>query len=211
MGNKLLSVLIFIAMSLAAGCSIINPESSQAIEVYTLSPISSVTGISAENKADNAVVLALSPLRSSRALMSSDIIYRDSQYGYNSYAYSRWNDSPAKLVEIVLQQALSQNHSISVVIPRDLSPADLSLETTLLDFSHHIQNSDTSMGRVALRVYLIDSQTKAILASEAFSAQVLAAPRNAQGATVALNQASNLVVDELGIWLERTISNFLEK
>ena len=67
------------------------------------------------------------------------------------------------------------------------------------------------MGRVALRVYLIDSETKTVLASEAFSAQVLAQPRNAQGATTALNQASKRVVDELAIWLERTLSSYPKK
>jgi len=210
MVNKLLSVLILIVMSLA-GCSIINPEPSQAIEVYTLSPNSLVAGVSVENKADNAVVLALSPLRSSRALMSPDIIYRDSTYGYNSYAYSRWSDSPAKLLEIVLQQALSQNRSISAVIPREISPADLSLEVTLLDFSHHIQNSDTSMGLVALQVYLIDNKTKTVLASEEFSAQVLAEPRNAQGATTALNQASEIVVEQVNVWLAKHIASLGEQ
>jgi len=205
-GNKLLSFLIFIAMNVA-GCSIITPEPSQAIEVYTLSPNSLEAGASVESKADNAVVLALSTIRSSRALMSPDIIYRDSKYGYDSYAYSRWSDSPAKLLEIVLQQALFQNRSISAVIPREISPADLSLETTLLDFSHHIQNNDTSMGRVALHVYLIDSQTKAVLANEAFSAEVLAAPRNAQGATTALNQASRIVVEQVNSWLDKRITS----
>ena len=206
MGSKLFSFLICIVISLT-GCSIINPEPSQAIEVYTLSPVLSIAGISTENKAENAVVLALSPIRSSRALMSPDIIYRDSKYGYNSYAYSRWSDSPAKLLEIVLQQALSQNYSISAVIPREILPADLSLETTLLDFSHHIQNNDTSMGRVALRVYLIDSHTKAVLANEAFSTEVLAVPRNAQGATTALNQASGIVVEQVNAWLVKCIAS----
>ena len=210
MGNKLFSFFIFIVINLT-GCSIINPEPSQAIEVYTLSPIPSIAEISTENKAENTVTLALSPIRSSRALMSPDIIYRDSKHGYNSYAYSRWSDSPAKLLEIVLLQALAQNNSISAVIPRDILPADLSLETTLLDFSHHIQNNDTSMGRVALRVYLIDSHTKTILANEAFSAHVLAAPRNAQGATTALNQASGIVVDQVNSWLAKRIASLGEQ
>lgn len=159
---------------------------------------------------NNALVLALSPIRGSRGLMSSDIIYRDSEYGYNSYAYSRWSD-PTKLLEIVLQQALSQNHYISAVIPREMSQADLLLDATLFDFSHHIQNSDTSMGRVALRFYLIDAQTKTILASREFSAEVVAELRNAQGATAALNQASKTVVEQLDAWLGEHISIILEK
>lgn len=210
MGNKLFSFLIFITISLT-GCSIINPESSQAIEVYTLSPTSSIAGAATENKYENAVILALSPIRSSRALMSPDIIYRDSEYGYNSYAYSRWSDSPAKLLELVLQQELSQNHAISAVIPREVSSADLLLETTLLDFSHHIQNNDTSMGRVALRIYLIDSHTKSILANKEFSTEVLAEPQNAQGATTALNQASGIVVEQVNDWLAKRIASLGEQ
>lgn len=193
------------------GCSLIKPEPSPTIDVYTLSPISSIAEVATANKAEHAVILALSPIRSSRALMTPDIIYRDSEHGYNSYAYSRWSDSPAKLLAIVLQQTLSQNYSISAVIPRDISPADLVLEMTLLDFSHHIQNNDTSMGRVALRAYLIDGHTKTILANKVFSAEASAKRRNAEGATTALNQASRNVAGQVNGWLTNRIASLGDK
>jgi len=186
----------------------INPEPSQAVEVYTLTPTSSALGQSANNKADNALVLALSPIRSSRTLQSTDIIYRDSEYGYDSYAYSRWSDSPVNLLEIVLQQSLSQRPYLSAVVTNQTDAyAGLLLEGILLDFSHHVQGEDLSTGVVAIRFYLIDVQTKMILGTKVFSVEVTAEPRNSQGATSAINLATKSVIEALNDWLEVQISH----
>lgn len=204
MNNRLRVMLILIMTSLVS-CSLINQKSSPSITVYSLS---SVLEKESKTKVDNAPVLALSPLRSSRGLMSSDLIYRDSQYAFNSYAYSRWSDSPAKLLEIVLQQSLSYKPYLAAVVPAQTGAhAELLLEGTLLDFSHHIQSEDSSTGRVAIRFYLIDAQTKDILATKEFSAEVVAEPRNAQGATSAINLASKSVVEGLNDWLEVQVSH----
>ncbi|NQY26092.1 MAG: membrane integrity-associated transporter subunit PqiC [Piscirickettsiaceae bacterium] len=204
MNNRLriLSILIIISL---AGCSVINQKSSPAIDVYTLSPL-----LEKESKitVDNAPVLALSPFRSSRGLMSSDIIYRDNEYAFNSYAYSRWSDSPAKLLEIAVQQSLSHRSYLKAVVPTQTGAhARLLLEATLLDFSHHIQGDEHSTGLVVIRFYLIDVQTKTILATKEFSAEVTAEPRNAQGATSAINLASKKVIEALHDWLEVQISH----
>ncbi|MBE0438585.1 MAG: membrane integrity-associated transporter subunit PqiC [Gammaproteobacteria bacterium] len=209
MNNQLWFMLVVIVVSLT-GCSLIKTTPGQPIDIYTLAPMALAQSMPVEDKADNALVLALSPLRSSRGLMSSDIIYRDSQYGFDSYAYSRWSDSPTILLALLMQDALSHNATISAVLPREIANADLLLETTLLDFSHHVQNDDTSFGRVAIRVHLIDVQTKAVLATKQLSAHVDAKQRNAQGAASSINQASMQVVDELDGWLTHYVSNLLE-
>ncbi len=192
-------------MTSLAGCSLISQKSSPAIDVYTLSP---ELEKESKIKVDNAPVLAFSPLRSSRGLMSSDIIYRDSEYAFNSYAYSRWSDSPVKLLEIVLQQSLSKSSYLMAVVPAQTGAhTRLLLEGTLLDFSHHIQNDEHSIGRVAIRFYLIDVQTKTVLATKEFFTEVAAEPQNAQGATSAINLASNKVIEALNDWLEVQISH----
>lgn len=204
MNNRLRVMLILIMMSLAS-CSLINQKSSPSINIYSLSPMLEKES---RSKVDDAPVLALSPLRSSRGLMSSDIIYRDSQYAFNSYAYSRWSDSPAKLLEIVLQQSLSYRPYLAAVVPTQTGAhAELVLEGTLLDFSHHIQDENSSTGRVAIRFYLINAQTKGILATKEFSAEIVAEPRNAQGATSAINLASKKLIEGLNDWLEVQVSH----
>lgn len=209
MNNRLWFMLLVIGVSLT-GCSLIKTTPSQPIDIYTLAPMTTAEGMSVKDKADNALVLALSPLRSSRGLMSSDIIYRESQYGYDSYAYSRWSDSPTTLLALLMQDSLSHNATISAVLPREIANADLLLETTLIDFSHHIQNQETSFGRVAIRVHLIDVQTKTVLATKELSAQVDAKQRNAQGAASSINQASMQVMAKLDTWLTQHVSKLLE-
>lgn len=181
-------------------CSVINRVPSPEIDVYTLSPRIERNQVSIKVK--GAVILALSPLRSSRSLMGTDIIYRNSDYSYDSYAYSRWSDSPSQLVELFLQHYLASNQFISAVIPvNSVIQADVILEGILLDFSHHIQKDGISTGRVAIQFNLINNQSKKVLATKVFSAEVVAKPINAKGATAAINQATKKVAEKLNDWL----------
>jgi len=181
-------------------CSVINRIPSPAIDVYTLSPRIESNQVS--TKVKDAVILALSPLRSSRSLMGTDIIYRNSDYSYDSYSYSRWSDSPAQLLELFLQHYLASNQFISAVVPVNSAiKADVILEGMLLDFSHHIQNDGLSTGRVAIQFNLINNQSKKVLATKEFSAEVVTESINAAGATAAINQATKKVTEELNDWL----------
>ena len=207
MNSRIFITWMLVVLSLS-GCSLIEQNIRPSTDVYTLSP---TLEIESKHKVKHAVILAMSPIRSSRGLMSSDIIYQEEQYQYNSYAYSQWSDSPARLLEIVLQQHLSYSSYLSAVIPSEtLSHADVLLEATLLDFSHHIQRDKSSTGRVSIRVYLIDANTKTVFATKEFSAERVAKPLNAQGAVLAINLATKQVVEELNSWIEGSISQKLK-
>ena len=191
----------------------ITPKSSPAIDVYTLSQQMQQAKAPSEMKDATALILALSPIRSPQGLMSTDIIYRDTDYGFNSYAYSRWSDSPSKLLASYLQQYLAQSQLISAVVPVDSRVnADLLLETTLVDFSHHIQANDSgSKGVVSVIFYLINQHDKTLLATKQFTQEIMVEQNNAKGATYAINQASKLVAIALQEWLEQKITNLPEK
>jgi len=96
--NKQFPLWLLITTVWLSGCSVITPKSSPAIDVYTLSQQMQQAKAPSEMKDATALILALSPIRSPQGLMSTDIIYRDTDYGFNSYAYSRWSDSPSKLL-----------------------------------------------------------------------------------------------------------------
>ena len=75
------------------------------------------------------------------------------------------------------------------------------LQGELLDFSHHVQNNNSSTGIVKVHFYLLDSSTKSILANKLFSAEEVANPKNAKGATAAINRASSTIAEQLITWL----------
>jgi len=196
-----------------SGCSVITPSPSPAIDVYTLSQQMEQYTITSEKKDSKAVILALSPIRSPQGLLSTSIIYRDTNYGFNSYAYSRWSDNPSKLLASYLQQSLAQSQYIYAVIPvASRIDADLLLEATLVDFSHHLHaNGVGSTGVLSIIFYLIDPHDKTLLATKQFTEKVPVDQKNAKYATIAINQASQLVAVALQTWLEQKITNLAEK
>lgn len=210
MKNKPFLLWLIFTMVGLSGCSVITPTLSPAIDVYTLSQ---QTKTPSEIKDAKALILALSPIRSPQGLLSTSIIYQDADYGFNSYAYSRWSDKPSKLLSSYLQQSLAQSQYISAVIPvGSRIDADLLLEATLVDFSHHLQANDAgSAGVVSVIFYLVNPSDKSLIASKQFIEEVTADQNNAKYATIAINQASKLMAAALQAWLEQHISNLPEK
>ncbi|RLA04260.1 MAG: hypothetical protein DRQ47_03670 [Gammaproteobacteria bacterium] len=206
MGNKYILVL-FIMVGLLTSCSA--NKTTPPVEIYTLIPVLNKNEIQLEIGKSESLIISLSPIRASRGLMGPEVVYTDMEHGYNSYAYSRWSDSPARLLELFFQQSLQQ---VAAVVPSEsISKADLLLEGTLYDFSHQLKNDDTSYGVVRIRFYLIDNKTRVVLATELFSSEVAANTRNAKGATAALNKASNNIAEQLSVWMKRQINQLPEK
>jgi len=211
--NKPFLLWVILTSVWLSGCSVISPTPSPEIDVYTLSQQMELTTTPSELKGSKAVILALSPIRSPQGLLNTAIIYRDSDYGFNSYAYSRWSDNPSKLIANYLQQSLAQSQHISAVIPvGSRADANLLLEATLVDFSHHIHANDaSSTGVVSIIFYLINQNDKTLLSTTQFTKEVTADQNNAKHATIAINQASQLVAVALQAWLEQQITNLPEK
>jgi len=210
--KQFLLCTVLVTMCLSA-CSVINPTPSPAIDVYTLSQQMEVSSASAKMKDSQAVILELSPIRSPQGLLGTGIIYRDMEFGFNSYAYSRWSDNPSKLLSSYLQQSLAQSQHITAVVQVGTRvTADLVLEATLVDFSHHLQADETkTTGVVSVLFDLIDPTYKTLIASKQFTEQVTANESNAKQATIAINKASKLMAADLKAWLEQMILNLPKK
>jgi len=211
--NKQFLLWTILATIWLSGCSIINPTPSPAIDVYTLSQLMETSTAPTRMKDAKAMILELSPIRSPQGLLGTGIVYRDMDYGFNSYAYSRWSDNPSKLLSSYLQQSLDQSPLISAVVQVGTrANADLVLESTLVDFSHHLQADETkTTGVVSVIFYLIDPTDKKLIASKQFTKEVIADQSNAKQATMAINKASKLMVNDLQMWLEQAIRNLPEK
>ena len=148
------------------------------------------------------MVLKLAPIRATQALASTNLLYSDDRYVINSYAYSHWNDQPAILLLTRFQISLEESNLFKAVIPpNSSSAADFLLESSLLDFSHHLKKGNVSEGVCRIRFYLINNETKAIIDTKEFTAKIPAVSNNAQGAVKALNEATAVVTFELVNWL----------
>ena len=106
------------------------------------------------------------------------------------------------MLQIFFQAALEKSDRFGAVISStSASEADFLVESTLYDFSHHINGDATSDGVVRVRFYLINNTTKKVMATEEFVSRVPATSLNARGAAVALNKAAINISRELTHWL----------
>ena len=179
-------------------------EKLPPVSTYTLYPDLGGANPSSESKREGTRILMLDRIRSTQVFSSTDILYTDARYGQNSYAYSRWSDSPVSMLLLVFQQAIEKSGRFKAVVSySSQSQADLRLETILFDFSHRINEDGTSEGVLRMRCYLIDNNTKSVLTSREFIASVPVLTKNAQGAATALNMATANVAQDLIDWLEQ--------
>ncbi len=168
------------------------------VHVYTISPDRAL----AKGVRRGPLTIKLAPVRGMQALYGTKVLYTDTEYSQESYAYSRWSDAPARLLQMLFQTVLQKEGPFKAVLPPTSSAeADLLLESTLYDFSHHLNGDGTSDGVIRVRFYLIDNREKTVIATREFSSRVPALSCNARGAVVALNRAATEIASELVSWL----------
>ena len=191
--------LILLLFCLLAGCV---TKSVIPADIYTISPEWGDSRAHAKREKKSSLIIKLAPVRATPALAGIKIIYTDARHGWNSYVHSRWNDAPVRLLQIVFQVALEENCRFGAVLPpASASEADLLLESTLFDFSHHINDDGTSDGVIRVRFYLIDNTTKTVTATKVFTSRVPASSQNARSAAASLNKAAANVAGDLVSWL----------
>lgn len=171
-------------------------------DTYTISPDWEKRSNQEWVEKKNRPIIKLAPIRATRAFTGTDILYSNFLDSRNSYAYSSWNDAPVKLLSIVFQIALEKSGRFGAVLPAtSASKADVLVESTLYDFSHHIKSDGTSDGVIRIRFYLIKIATKKVIATREFFSRVPASSRNARSAAAALNKAATDVARDLAAWL----------
>jgi cholesterol transport system auxiliary component len=199
MSNRGFFLFVVLFMGLT-GCV---SEKLPPASIYTLNPDLGAMRASANTEKKPTNILMLGRIRSTNAFNGSDILYTDARYGQNSYAFSRWGDSPTTMLLLVIQGALEKSgHYIAVVPYSSQSQSDLLLESTLIDFSHHINDDGTSDAILRISFNLINNRTKRVIASQEFISSVAVSQQNAQGAVAALNKAAAIVTQDLIDWLK---------
>ncbi len=194
-------IMLVIFSVFLVGCSL--QKTTPAIDTYFISPPSTIDH--ARSAETEGPVIQLAVADTSRVFTGTNISYQDQQQGFNSYAYSRWSDSPVNLLSFYFQQLLEQSQYFSAVIPPgSLSDADLVLESSLYDFSHHLKDDNHSTANVSIQFYLINARNKKVIATTLLDSEV-ASEQNAEGAVIALNQAVHNIADQLLSWLDQQL------
>ena len=195
---------MMLMVTVVCGCM---PHPEPAPLVYTLADEEKASETSQTSRPGNEKpVLKLMQIRGAAPFTSADILYRDRNYGINSYAYSRWSDAPVTMLEGFLLAFLERGSLFSSVLPpSSAASGGLILESLLQDFSLHISAGKHAHAEVKVIFYLIDTHKGRLPASKEIAVSVPAAGTDADHAVSAINSAVLKVAQELQTWLAAEI------
>lgn len=133
---------------------------------------------------------------------SVDIAYTREPYRIEYYAYSEWADVPAQMIGPLLAKALQDSGHFSAVVALGTGvPADLRLDTEIVKLQQEFGVSP-SIGRVVLRVQLIDLASARVLGTRTIEASAPAPTDDPAGAVLAMNHALLIVFDQILAYCE---------
>jgi len=191
--------LSFILLSLLlGGCA---TQRVPPAAVYTLKPDFDAVTAPAGERRNSGLVLKLAPIRSGRPFTTTRMLYTKNGIEQNSFAYSRWSDSPVSMLQLQLTEGLNRSGLFKAVLPPATSiKSDLVLEGTLLDFSLHMDGERTA-AVMEIRFLLLDRRHAKVLAGRLFRTRVPLQQASPAATAEALDQATRITLQQLTGWL----------
>jgi len=189
--------VVLLALTACAG------KPQPPVTEYALSPPMQIRGMT---EASSPLTLRLASVTASRIYQGPEFYYVDGNYRRNPYAWSRWVDAPVRMLRMVLQDGLEQSGLFRAVLPPSSRlRADLRLEITLYDFSHHLNDGQASQAVVRLGAHLLDARKGKLLASRRFEAGIPTAGDGAPAGVAGINAAVARILPDLLAWLRDSL------
>ena len=190
--------LLVLFMSIViGGCSTTKLPPTNAYDIS----IASTSGSNANTALTDKVIRIAIP-RSTAAIMSRNILYQDQQYSLNAYAFSKWSDTPNRMLSNLFLTSIGDSGIFKVALPADSrGKSDYILESSLQQFHQQIDSGNISTAKIRIGFYLIETKSGKVIATREFSSSEKTASKDAKGGVQALNEAARLVNKELLAWL----------
>ena len=186
---RLLQILAY-AM-LLAGCTGLQAPRVESTHTYLLD--ARAPGQAMQTKRN--LVLAVSMPRAHSGFDTSRMAYLRQPHELEYFALNRWADTPARMLEPLLVQALERNFRAVVQTPGAVA-ANLRLDTELIRLQQDFSTRPSKV-QLTMRVQLVDMTAKRVLAVKQFDETENAASDDAYGGVIAANRALQRVLDQL--------------
>jgi len=198
MMNRCSFLILIIASVMTSGCAV---NTVPAVDSYMINNSCGVEIPSGKNS-EPSKVLKISRPNSTAAIMSRNILYQKKEFVQNPYVSSKWGDIPNKMLASLFLSCVKKSSVFASVLPSySRGKADLLLESTLLDFYHHVNSDGSSEGRVRIEFYLIESKSGKVVATNEFDSTINSKTLDVDGGVMAINDASKSVALSLIQWL----------
>jgi cholesterol transport system auxiliary component len=147
---------------------------------------------------DSGTVLLVERPQAAPGYDTPMIAYQTEAHQLRYYSRSRWADTPSRMVEPALVEALEQSGLFQAVVspPSTVQP-DLRLVTDMLQIRQIFEDEKTSHTQLRMRLRLVDLHRDSVLGSRMLEITEPAASPDAAGGVQAANAALLHAVEEV--------------
>lgn len=186
-------------LALLSSCSALLPKPTPQPAFFTLDgvPNSRPVAQTTAQRNTNAPTLVVNPPRAAAGFDSQRIIYVRQPHKLEYFARSQWIDTPARMLAPLIVAAVERSGKFEAVL-QSASGAngDIRLDTEILRLEHDFASAPSQV-RFTLRVYLVDTASRRVLAWKDIEGAAPAASEDPYGGVVAANVAVQSVLDQL--------------
>jgi cholesterol transport system auxiliary component len=143
------------------------------------------------------LVLAVSLPRALSGFDTPQMAYVKQPFELNYFVTSRWADTPARMLQPLIAQAMEQTESFRAVVQTTGAiSADVRLDTELVRLEQDFKTRPSRV-QITLRAQLIDVRGKRLLAAQQFDDVEIASSEDAYGGVTAANRMLQRVLGKL--------------
>ena len=188
-------VLLILGYAALSACTLIKPPAAVNMQSYVLElPAASHPAPAAPVQGASLVV---AELRTRPGYDTPRMAYVKRDYTLDYYANSQWADTPARMLQPLLVNALESTGHYSTVLRAPASvTTDLRLDAEIVQLEQVFTRQPSHM-RIALRVLLIDARKGQVLGQHVFDADVPSPSDDAYGGVRAINQVLASLLNEV--------------
>lgn len=179
------------------GCSVLPPPLPPD-NIYLLE--AGTATVTAPLKRDT--VLAVGQPRARAGFDTARMIWVRQAHGLEAYARNRWADTPSRMLEPLIRQALQRSGGFRAVVPHGVA-AGLRLDTELVRLQQDFSARPSAV-RITLRVQLIDTRARRVLASTELDEVEAATTDDPYGGVIAANLALARVLERVASFCAET-------
>ena len=195
-GNRRKSYRVFQVLTatlLLAACGGLTASQVASPNIYVLEAGPAIQA----GQVKRDLVLAVSLPRALSGFDTPQMAYVKQPFELNYFVTSRWADTPARMLQPLIAQAMVQTESFRAVVQTSGTiPGDVRLDTELVRLEHDFKTRPSRV-QITLRAQLIDVHGKRLLAAQQFDDVEIAASEDAYGGVVATNRMLQRVLGKL--------------
>lgn len=191
--HRIFSRIALLAGLLLAGCASLPAPRGNSPNIYVLDARSAVPASAVKHD----LVMAVNMPQARPGFETAQIAYLQQPHELNYFANSRWTNTPARMLQPLLVQALEQSAAFRAVVQTGSAvPADMRLDLELIRLQHDF-TAHPSRVQVTLQAQLIDLRGKRVLAVQQFDATENADTEDAYGGVGAANRLVQKVLGQV--------------